>query len=90
MPYKVSYDDGVDSYNVGTYETIIDAYNAARNTYPEMSVPAVGNRWHVMMYAYAKQLLEDMGDMKDSIKVAYQEPTPNPEDEVISVYICSQ
>jgi hypothetical protein len=87
MPYVVSYDDGADSYHVGTYETIIDAYNAARNTYPEMSAPVVGNRWHVMMYAYAKELLEDL---KGSIKVAYQEPTPNPEDDVISVYICPQ
>ena len=90
MPYKVSYNDGNQSHIVGTYDTIEDAYKAARNSFPEMTVPAEGNRWHVMMGAYVKQLLEEMGDMKDSIKVAYQEPTPNPEDVVISVYICPQ
>lgn len=90
MPYTVSYNDGANLYTVGTYETIADAYKVARNTHPEMSVPADNNRWHVMMYAYVKQLIEEMGDMKDSIKVAYQEPTPNPEDDVISVYICPQ
>jgi hypothetical protein len=90
MPYAVSYNDGANAHAVGTYETIAEAYKAARNTYPEMSIPATNNRWHVMMYAYVKQLIEEMGDMKDSIKVAYQEPTPNPEDDVISVYICPQ
>ena len=88
MIYQVSYNDGAQVHVVGNYETIAEACKAARSSHPEMSIPAEGNRWHVMMFAYARQLLEEMGDMKDSIKVAYQEPTPNPEDDVISVYIC--
>jgi hypothetical protein len=90
MPYIVTYNDSVSVHTIGTYDTISGAYKAARNSFPEMSIPEDGNRWHVMMYAYAKQLLEAMGDMKDAIRVAYQEPTPNPEDDVFAVYIVPQ
>jgi hypothetical protein len=90
MPYEVTYNDGLTTHHVGNYETIAGAYKAACNSFPEMSLPEIGNRWHVMMFAYAKQLLEEMGTKKESIKVAYQEPTPNPEDDVFAVYISLQ
>ena len=85
MPYEVRYsDNGFDTLVVGSYDDFASAYKAARATFPEMAELIHNNRWHVMMYAYAKQLIEDTND---PLKVAYQDPTPNPEDEVVSVYI---
>jgi len=87
MPFEVSYsDNNVDTILVGLYNDFQSAYKAARATFPEMASLTNGTRWHVMMYAYAKQLMEDKLS-NDPLNVAYQDPTPNPEDEVISVHI---
>lgn len=90
MPYIVNYNDGERDHKVGEYTDFTAAYKAAHAKFPEMTSATDGNRWHVMMLAYAKKLMEEATEGQNPLKIAYQEATPNPEDDVFSVYICRQ
>ena len=61
------------------------AYQAAMR--PEMKVGP--NRWHVMMYYYAKTQLEGLAPGQ-CIDIAWQDPSPNPEEEVVRISIMRQ
>ena len=61
------------------------AYQAAMR--PEMKVGP--NRWHVMMYYHAKTQLEGLAPGQ-CIDIAWQDPSPNPEEEVVRISIMRQ
>ena len=86
MPYKVFYNDGDTDHDVGNYDDFPTAYKAAHAAFPEMTSATSGNRWHVILYDYAKKLMGNT-NTGTPLKVAYQHSSPNPEDEVISLYI---
>jgi len=65
--------------------SVKDAYQAAMR--PEMKVGP--NRWHVMMYYYAKTQLEGLAPGQ-CIDIAWQDPSPNPEEEVVRISIMRQ
>jgi len=62
--------------------TPIEAYKAAMK--PEMRVGP--NRWHVMMWPYALSQMQALGP-GESVDIAWQHATPNPEDEVERITI---
>ena len=86
MPYKVFYNDGDTDHNVGNYDDFHSAYKATRAAFPEMTSATSSNRWHVMLYDYAKKLMENT-NTGTPLNVAYQHSSPNPEEETISLYI---
>jgi hypothetical protein len=61
------------------------AYKAAMK--PEMRVGP--NRWHVMMWDYANSKMQALGP-GESVDIAWQHATPNPEDEVTRITITRQ
>ena len=65
--------------------TIEEAYQAAMR--PDMKVGP--NRWHVMMPYYARDQIAALA-FGQSIDVAWQDPSPNPEEEVIRISIMRQ
>jgi hypothetical protein len=82
MPsYTVTFNDGLSNKQVGTFTDFKDAYKAAIT--PEMREENAHNRWHIMMYDYAKNSIAT----DNQLRIAYQEPTPNPEDDVCTVFI---
>ena len=65
--------------------TVHEAYQAAMR--PEMQQGP--NRWHVMMYLYAKKQMEALASGQ-SIDIAWQDPCPNPEEETVRISIMRQ
>jgi len=62
--------------------TPADAYKAAMK--PEMRVGP--NRWHVMMWDYALTKMQAL-QPGESVDIAWQDATPNPEDTVERITI---
>jgi hypothetical protein len=82
MPlFVVIISDGITANHLGSFDEFKDAYKIAITQ--QMREENATNRWHIMMYDFAKNNMTT----SNPLKVAFQEPTPNPEDEVNAVYI---
>jgi len=81
LTYTVTFNDGLLTTEIGSFLDFKEAYLAAITK--EMRDENMHNRWHIMMYDYAKNNIIN----NNPLRVAYQECTPNPEDDVCTVFI---